>query len=180
MHNTQILKKTQSINLSIATFLVLLLNLVITSAYSQNLEESQLTSVEIYKSSSNSYNLVNDTAFIKPFFDTTYIISGSSTSLNITQNIVNSTIINDFMLSPTVGYVLQSVNNTNGENDSSRLTASLSNPFVDIDTISERIQQELSQAVSNATNIDYNEVDIKCTFGENIQDWKCEVFTLPI
>ncbi len=182
MYKTQILNKKTlgSLNLSIVTLTMLLLTLGVTSSYSQGFEEDQSTSVQIYKSSLNSYSIINDTAFIKPFFDTTYTISGSSTSMNTSQSIINSTIINDFMLSPTVGYIMQYTNNTSIGNNSSTILPSLPNPFVDIDTISSKIHQEISQAINNAVDIGNYKVDIRCTFGENIEDWDCEVFSLPI
>lgn len=182
LYKTQILNKKTlgSLNLSIVTLTMLLLTLGVTSSYSQGFEEDQSTSVQIYKSSLNSYSIINDTAFIKPFFDTTYTISGSSTSMNTSQSIINSTIINDFMLSPTVGYIMQYTNNTSIGNNSSTILPSLPNPFVDIDTISSKIHQEISQAINNAVDIGNYKVDIRCTFGENIEDWDCEVFSLPI
>ena len=149
------------------------------SSYSQNLENNLQTSVQISKYSTNSYSIVNETAFIKPFFDISYIITGSSNSLNHSQEIINSTIVNDFNLSPTIGYILQQ-NNTSGEsaNVSSTLST-LPNPFVDRQTISDKIQQQLSDAINSAINIDYFEVDIKCTFGNNIAEWECNVYSLP-
>ena len=135
--------------------------------------------VQITKSSLNTYTIINDTAFIKPFFDTTYIISGSSSSINNSQNIINSTIISDFILSPTAGYIIQPSNTTSVNGNLSTTLPSLPNPFADPETISKSIQQQLTSSINKAIEIDYNDIDIKCIFGENLQDWKCQVFSLP-
>ena len=132
---------------------------------SQNSGENLQSPVQISKSSANSYQIVNETAYIKPFFDTSYIISGSSNLLNDSQNIINSTIINDFLSSPTAGYIIQQNNSSNSTTNSTNALPALPNPFVDQETISTTIQQQLSEAISFAINIDYFEVDIKCIFG---------------
>lgn len=157
----------------------MLLSFGVTPSYSQNFGENQSSMVQITKSSLNTYTIVNDTAFIKPFFDTTYIISGSSSSINSSKDVINSTVINDFLLSPTAGYIMQSNNTTSINGNLSAALSSLPNPFADIDTISKSIDQQLTDSINNAIEINYYDVDIKCLFGENIRDWKCQVFSLP-
>ena len=181
LYKTRILVKNipNSFSLSVYTTLILLLSWGISPSYSQSFEENELSTVQISKSSSNSYTIINDTAFIKPFFDITYTISGSSSSINNSQSMINSTIINDFLLSPTAGYIVQPSNATDLVGNSSSPLPSLPNPFVGIDTIRTSIQQQLNSSMSTAIDIDYYDVDIKCIFGENIQDWDCQVFSLP-
>ncbi len=145
----------------------------------QNSEEKLQPSVQISKSSANSYQIVNDTAYIKPFFETSYIISGSSNLLNSSQNIINSTIINDFLSSPAAGYIIQQNNSSNSTTNATSGLPSLQNPFVYQETVRSTIQQQLSEAISSAVDIDYFEVDIECTFGNKIQEWDCNVYSLP-
>lgn len=158
--------------------ILLILNMPIYS-YSQNSPDHLKTSVQISKYSTNSYSIVNETAFIKPYFDISYIITGSSIALNNSQDVINSTIINDFNLSPTIGYILQQNNTNNGASNISSVLSSLPNPFVDRKTVSDTIQQQLSDAINLAINIDYFEVDVKCIFGNNMEEWKCNVYSLP-
>ena len=84
LYKTKILEKDiqNSFSLSICAAIILLLSLGTSPSYSQNFEENEMSTVHISKSSSNSYTIINDTAFIKPFFDITYTISGSSSSIN--------------------------------------------------------------------------------------------------
>jgi hypothetical protein len=145
----------------------------------QNSGENLQSAVQISKSSTNSYQIVNETAYIKPFFDTSYIISGSSNFLNNSQNIINSTIINDFLSSPTAGYIMEPNNSSNSTTNATNVLPALPNPFVDQATISATIQKQLFAAINSTVDIDYSEVDIKCTFGNKIQDWNCDVYSLP-
>ena len=159
--------------------ILLLISMGVTSSNAQNSGENLQPSVQISKSSTNSYQIVNETAYIKPYFDISYIISGSSNLLNNSQNIINSTIINDFLSSPTAGYIMQQNNSSNSTTNATNVLPALPNPFVDQETISATIQQQLSEAISSAIDIDYFEVDIECTFGNKIQDWDCDVYSLP-
>lgn len=166
-------------NISVSLILVAMLSVGSNISYSQALNTEKLDSVQILKSSSNSYSVVNGTAYIKPFFDTTYIISGSSSALNDSQDLINSTVINDFTSSPTIGYIMKSSNAINATNNSSSLLPSLPNPFVDIQSVTKTISQQLSGAIDSAINLDVYEVDVRCTFGNNLQQWGCEFYSLP-
>ena len=158
---------------------LLLISMGVPTSNAQNSEENIQSSVQISKSSTNSYQIVNETAYIKPFFDTSYIISGSSNLLNNSENIINSTIINDFLSSPTAGYIMQQNNSSNPTTNATNVLPALPNPFVNQETISATIQQQLSEAINSAMDIDNFEVDIECTFGNKIQEWNCEVYSLP-
>lgn len=158
---------------------LLLVSMGVPASNAQNSGENLQSAVQISKSSTNSYQIVNETAYIKPFFDTSYIISGSSNFLNHSQNIINSTIINDFLSSPTAGYIMEPNNSSNSTTNATNVLPALPNPFVDQATISATIQKQLFEAINSAVDIDYSEVDIKCTFGNKIQDWNCDVYSLP-
>ncbi|WP_458743621.1 hypothetical protein [Candidatus Nitrosocosmicus sp. T] len=163
----------------IGVLILLIISMGVPSLNAQNSNDNLQPSVEISKTSANSYRIVNETAYIKPYFDISYIISGSSNLLNSSQNIINSTIINDFLISPTSGYIMQQNNSSNSITNATNALPALPNPFVDQETISTTIQQQLSEAISTAVDIDYFEVDIECTFGNKIQDWDCNVYSLP-
>ena len=159
--------------------ILLIVSTSVPTSNAQNSGENPQSSVQISRLSTNSYQIVNETAYIKPFFDTSYIISGSSNFLNNSQNIINSTIINDFLSSPTAGYIMEPNNTSNSTTNATNVLPALPNPFVDQATISATIQKQLFEAINSAVDIDYFEVDIKCTFGNKIQDWNCDVYSLP-
>lgn len=56
---------------------------------------------------------------------------------------------------------------------------SLPNPFVDIASVAKGASDHLSVAVNSAIKSDLPEVDIRCNFGNNIQQWTCQVYSLP-
>ena len=74
---------------------------------------------------------------------------------------------------------MQQNNSSNSTTNATNVLPALPNPFVDQETISATIEQQLSDAINSAIDIDYSEVDIECTFGNKIQDWKCDVYSLP-
>jgi hypothetical protein len=149
-----------------------------TSNAQRPLEDSS-SNVLIFKQMSNSYSIDNGTAFIKPFFDTTYVISGSSSSLNNSQYLINSTIINDFISSPTIGYIMQINNDTNLTSNKTVTLPSVPNPFVDIADVTKSVSNNLANALNSAIKSNISEIDVRCHFGNNIQQWTCEVFSLP-
>jgi len=159
--------------------ILLIVSTSVPTSNAQNSGENPQSSVQISRLSTNSYQIVNETAYIKPFFDISYIISGSSNLLNNSQSIINSTIINDFLSSPTAGYIMEPNNSSNSTTNATNVLPALPNPFVDQATISATIQKQLFEAINSAVDIDYSEVDIKCTFGNKIQDWNCDVYSLP-
>jgi len=133
---------------------LLLVSMGVPASNAQNSGENLQSAVQISKSSTNSYQIVNETAYIKPFFDISYIISGSSNLLNNSQSIINSTIINDFLSSPTAGYIMQQNNSSNPATNATNVLPALPNPFVNQETISVTIQQQLSEAINSAIDID--------------------------
>src|SRR4029079_5472281 len=155
--------------------ILLIVSTSVPTSNAQNSGENPQSSVQISRLSTNSYQIVNETAYIKPFFDISYLISGSSNLLNNSQSIINSTIINDFLSSPTAGYIMQHNNSSNSTSNATNVFVHLPNPVVDQAKISDPIHEQLFEAIDYAIDIDYFEIDIKCTFGNKIQDWNCDV-----
>lgn len=143
-----------------------------------NIPRGQETNSTVYitKTSTNSYNIVNDQTGLVGAFDTSYAITGNSNSLNKSKDIIISIIQADFDNSPTIGYV-RAQNVTEGTGGLSPAT-SIANPFVDQQTINSTITQELSNTLNTAHSMNSTTVTIKCDFGMKIRDWKCETHGL--
>lgn len=138
------------------------------------------TTVQINKILSNDYNIINDqTVFIRPFFETSYVITGSSLSLNNSQGIIVSTIIDDFSQSPTYGYILSGVWHNNTASSNNNTMAFMPNPFATPESINRHLNQTLSNAISNATDLSSFDVGIKCNFGNNMTNWSCNSYATP-
>ncbi len=132
--------------------------------------------VQITKTATTSYNIVNDSTGLLGTFDTTYTITGSSDALSKSKDVIITMITSDFDKSPTIGYVrsadVEHIFDTSNKSDSS--PPALPNPFVDQQTINYTISQEISNAINAAQNIKFTTVAIQCNLGMNIMDWKCK------
>ena len=132
--------------------------------------------VQITKTATSSYNIVNDSTGLLGTFDTTYTITGSSDSLSKSKDVIITIITSDFDKSPTIGYIraadVEHIFDVSNKTDSS--PPALPNPFADEQTINYTLSQEISNAIDAAQNIKFTTVAIQCNFGMNIMDWKCK------
>ena len=135
-------------------------------------EPSSKNTVHITKTSTNSYDIVDNSTGLVSAFDTVYTITGSSNSLNKSKDLIVSIIQDDYNHSSTIGYVrAENITDKVGE-----LTpaASLVNPFVDQQTINSTITNELIGAIDSAHSLNFTTVVVKCDFGMNIREWNCD------
>lgn len=146
----------------------------IVESYAQTSElQSKLpaSTIHITKDASNSYVLSSGSSQIGTF-DTTYTILGSITSLKQSTDLIISTIIKDFDKSPFIGYIIAH------KSKSDTKLPTLANPFVDKSTINEKINNEIQSSISSAQKLKTSQAEIKCTFGMEINDWKCSTHSL--
>lgn len=129
------------------------------------------STIHITKDTSNSYVLSSSSSQIGTF-DTTYTILGSVTSLKQSTDLVISTIIKDFDKSPFIGYIIAH------KSKSDTKLPTLANPFVDKSTINEKINNEIQSSISSAQKLKTSQAEIKCSFGMEINDWKCSTHSL--
>jgi hypothetical protein len=91
-------------------------------------------------------------------------------SINASRDLITSTIVRDFDKNPNIGYVV-------GNSSSLGIAArrGLPNPFVNQDTINQKMTNETQNAITaaSATNPAERNVEIKCTFGMVLADYKC-------
>ena len=146
----------------------------IVESYAQTSElQSKLpaSTIHITKDASNSYVLSSGSSQIGTF-DTTYTILGSITSLKQSTDLIISTIIKDFDKSPFIWYIIAH------KSKSDTKLPTLANPFVDKSTINEKIKNEIQSSISSAQKLKTSQAEIKCTFGMEINDWKCSTHSL--
>lgn len=140
------------------------------------LSDSSKGTVQITKTATASYNIVNDSTGLLGTFDTTYTIIGNSDSLSKSKDLIITMVISDFDKSPTIGYIraadVEHIFDVSNKTDSS--PPALPNPFADEQTINYTLSQEISNAIDAAQNIKFTTVAIQCNFGMNIMDWKCK------
>ena len=143
---------------------------------------SNATTITTYSSSVYS---IPSTSVQLNTFNTNYTIAGTISSLNDSKELITSTIINDFDKNPNIGYV---VNNGSSSSVSSQTSPAstlrqsqpqpgIPNPFVSTDMVNQKITNEIQHAIAAAaassTNVLEKHVEIKCTFGMILADYKC-------
>jgi hypothetical protein len=143
--------------------------------------------IYIIKDGTNSYTISGSSSSVGSF-DTTYRIAGERSSIRSAENLIISTITDDFRMSPTIGYVM--VGNTTNTtttapsatgNATTNTTATLPNPFASPEQITERITNELRRVIAEAESgtSQGQHVEIKCDFGMSLEDMRCHYSPLP-
>ena len=118
--------------------------------------------------------IVSDGASYVNGFDTTYTITGKQFDFKKGGDLVISGIAEDFLKSPTSGYV--KVKDTS---PSSNATG-IANPFASKEQVSEKIKSVLDGAIDGIFSgagltftIGPVNYVIKCTFGDSLDDFEC-------
>jgi hypothetical protein len=134
----------------------------------------QQSTIHIIKDTTNSYVLSGGSSSVGSF-DTTYRVVGERSAIRSAENLIISTITDDFSSSPTIGYVMV------GNTTTASAGATLPNPFATPEQITERITNELRRVISEAENntVEGQDVEIKCGFGMTLQDMQCHYIPLP-
>jgi hypothetical protein len=136
---------------------------------------AQESIIHIIKHGSNSYTISGGSSSVGSF-DTTYRVVGERSAIRAAENLIISTITDDFNSSATVGYVM--VGNTT---TASSAGATLPNPFATPEQITERITTELRRVITEAeSNTSQGQhVEIKCNLGMTLEDMLCHYLPLP-
>jgi hypothetical protein len=134
----------------------------------------QQSTIHIIKDTTNSYVLSGGSSSVGSF-DTTYRVAGERSVIRSAENLIITTITDDFSSSPTIGYVMA------GNTTTASAGATLPNPFATPEQITERITNELRRVISEAENntVEGQDVEIKCGFGMTLQDMQCHYIPLP-
>jgi PKD repeat protein len=140
-------------------------------------QQEQQTIIHITKDGTNSYLISGGSSSIGSF-DTSYRIVGERSAVRASEELIITTITEDFKRSPTIGYVGigTSTTNTGGTaQDTTTNGATLPNPFATPEQITERITSELRRVIGSAENNTRQGqlVEIKCDFGMTLDDMRC-------
>jgi hypothetical protein len=133
-------------------------------------EQQQQQTIHITKHGTNSYVLSGGSSSVGSF-DTTYRVVGERSAIRSAENLIISTITDDFSSSPTIGYVRAGNMTTTG----AAQDATLPNPFASPEQITERITTELRRVITEAENNtpQGQHVEIKCDFGMTLDEMRC-------
>ena len=132
--------------------------------------EQQQQPIHITKHGTNSYVLSGGSSSVGSF-DTTYRVVGERSAVRASENLIITTITDDFRRSPTIGYV--STGTTTGTTQDA--TTTLPNPFASPEQITERITNDLRRVITEAENntAQGQLVEIKCDFGMTLEEMRC-------
>jgi hypothetical protein len=128
--------------------------------------------IHITKDGTNSYVLSGGSSRVGSF-DTTYIVVGERGAIRSAENLIISTITEDFRNSPTIGYIRAG----GGGGGATGTGTTLPSPFASHEEITERITTELRRAITEAeSNTPQGQhVEIKCDFGMSLEEMRCHV-----
>ena len=136
--------------------------------------EQQQQTIHITKHGTNSYLLSGGSSSVGSF-DTTYRVLGERSAIRASEDLIISTITDDFSSSPTIGYVTAGNMTSTTGGGTAADTATLPNPFASPEQITERITSELRRVITEADNNtpQGQHVEIKCDFGMTLDDMLC-------
>src|SRR5919204_1652387 len=142
-----------------------------TGTTTASLTAQQSATIHITKDSTNSYVISGGSSNVGSF-DTTYRIAGERSAIKTSENLVISTVTDDFKKSPTIGYIRAGNMTTTA---AANTTTTLPNPFATPEVITERITNELRRVISEAENntSQGQYVEINCGFGMTLEDMRC-------
>lgn len=134
----------------------------------------QQQTIHITKHGTNSYVISGSSSSVGSF-DTSYRVVGERSAIRASEDLIISTITDDFSSSPTIGYVMAAnMTTTGGATDAGATT--LPNPFATPEQITERITSELRRVITEAENNTQQQgqqSEIKCDFGMTLDDMRC-------
>ena len=130
--------------------------------------------IHITKHGTNSYVISGGSSSVGSF-DTTYRVVGERSAIRASEDLIVSTITDDFRSSPTIGYVRAGNMTTTTTTGGTADAATLPNPFASPEQITERITSDLRRVISEAeSNTPQGQhVEIKCDFGMTLDEMRC-------
>jgi hypothetical protein len=134
-------------------------------------EQQQQQPIHITKHGTNSYVISGGSSSVGSF-DTTYRVVGERSTIRASEDLIISTITDDFSSSPTIGYITPSGTTTT---TGAAPEPTLPSPFATPEQITERITSELRRVISEAeSNTPQGQhVEIKCDFGMTLDEMRC-------
>lgn len=128
---------------------------------------SNQSQIVLSKVATGNTIITNNTVFVGGF-DANYNITGTPMNIKYSEDLIISSIVEDFTKSPTVGYVMVSKSMSNSSDKTG-----ITNPFASNEQIKQKIQGLLSKSIDVATNSDTDLVEVQCSFGNSLDVFSC-------
>ena len=136
------------------------------------LAASNQSQIVLSKVATGNITITNNTVFVGGF-GANYSITGTPMNIKYSEDLIISSIAEDFTKSSTVGYVMVSKSMSN----SSDMTG-ITNPFASNEQINQKIQGLLSKSIDESTNSDTDLVEVQCSFGNSLDVLSCSYYPL--
>jgi hypothetical protein len=145
-----------------------------TTTPSETAGQQEQQTIHITKDGTNSYIISGGSSSVGSF-DTTYRIAGERSAIRSAENLIITTITEDFSSSPIIGYVMATNMTTSSGATNATTTATLPNPFATPQQITERITSELRRVIAEGESgtTEGQNVEIKCDFRMSLEDMRC-------
>lgn len=96
---------------------------------------------------------------------------GGVESMDVSEDLIISTITQDFDALPAAGYVNDTSTSSRYQVDPNE--RNLPNPFATKGAIDEKIRSEIATSIENAAKSDIAHGEIECIFGSSLNDFRC-------
>jgi hypothetical protein len=159
-----------AISLTAFQYMSSVLGQINTLTENEEARQSGNQTLHITKVATNSYTIASDASFMG-LFNTTYHVVGGVESMDVSKDLIISTITQDFDALHVAGYV-------DDTSTSSRYQVipnerNLPNPFATKGVIDEKIRSEIATSIESALKSDIAHGEIECIFGSSLDDFRC-------
>ena len=152
--------------------------LIFCASVSTAIAQSNST-ISVAKTTEGNFTVTDGASYVGPYFDTTYMMTGTATDFINAKDVLVASILDDFSKSPTIGYI--QINSTDAQTNDN--VTGLANPFASKEQVDEKIESVLYYAldkIEHPVGITPHIGDsrqIKCVFGNVLDDFWCDIPT---
>jgi hypothetical protein len=174
------------INLKIALMLEVLLvmsGLILCASTPPAIAQSNYN-IKVSKTTEGDFTVTDGASYVGTYFETTYIMTGTASDFIKSKDVLINSILDDFSKSNTIGYI--KMNSTVTQTNNNNNITEIANPFVSKEQIDEKVKLVLAYAldkIENPIGITPDIGDsrqIKCVFGNALDDFWCDIPTFVI
>jgi len=162
----QLKSSVNNFQVQIVIVFLITVNLLISSVEISNAQDERSAEGQVLISKTASSNtIISNRSSSVGGFSTTYTITGSANDIKNSNDLIRSSILDDFTNSSTIGYVKLTDSNSDSGNQQ------IANPFAS----NEQIKQKITELLNKVTEKPGNEgfVSIICNFGNNLDLFSC-------
>ncbi len=162
-------------------FLAVTMGCIICSTSMSSASAQSDYTINVAKTTEGNFTVTNGASYVGSPFETTYSMRGTTTDFIKARDALTSSILDDFGKSPTIGYI--KINST--DTQAIPNATGLANPFASKELVDEKVRSVLSYAldkIEHPVGITPNvgdSRDLRCEFGNVLDEFWCDIPTIP-